>query len=33
MLGTDLLEDVAFHPGLNATQRIPAQNIHVACLE
>ena len=32
MFCTDSLEDVAVHPGLNATQRIPAQDIHVACL-
>ena len=32
MLCTDSLEDVAVHPALNATQRIPAQNIHVVCL-
>jgi len=29
MLCTDLLNDVAFYRGLTATQKIPAQNIHV----
>ena len=33
MLCADALEDVAVHPALNATQRIPAQYVHVVCLD